>query len=1323
MNLHDVIEINAHKNDAAIVLDQGLANPSLVGNYMPTRASQKVFEHLTKAVSPSATQEQRAINLYGSYGSGKSHLAVVIAHLLKFGAASEGFDSLLSKFSSSKNDRLASNIKNTFLSDSDAKPYLFVSLYGSNTTSIGSKLLEGLYDAVEREDTLDAFDVLPKTEFDVCRERLQKVIESRPDTLNKDLDEYGITEYLDIESLLIGLESHENQAIQCFLDWHKQEFVGLDFNISSSGGKSFIEAYKEAGLNLYKNHGFAGIVILWDEFGHALEDLIKSPYRNSGEEIIQLQQFVETTCASDFGHTIFIGVTHVSFEEYGDRTNADSVVKDGLAKISGRFNTPFKIELSAAENEGYHLLGMQKSLTSKGKELAAHSEHNKDSLITSCTTLSMFDSLRDELNNIIYDTYPLHPALAVGLFNLAQLAAQANRTALTFFRDNASEILNTPLHSEFIWGQELIRLPMIIDFYGDKFRGLDTKSFQLFEKAIASISGNTKEEINRRKDILKLILLSNFLGENFQPSESYLSAILYDCGATSHHAKQLILDLTWLKDANLIWKNVATEYWKLTGEGGVSVDEIVEEALDDHRNKSLLSILDSETEVRSAFLPMLGFGNFEPSTRSGIIRSFLVSAGSTLVDGFNANDSVSTNVRLLLPTNNIEASELIKKIKEQELKEVYYWLPMLGVSEVKVKVEGNEKCLVVLLREYLAVDSLIKDKLLSDTVKSQLLAKQELLQLNINKIISKLFGKLGLSDSSSVIIKSGESTPITDITSWHDLKLTLEKRCTDRYAKDIPVRYMRMNYLLKNKDIGNEPPNTALIAKVTQRILDFASHPTYQTEYLGEESETSAESGVINGVLGKYSNNLFIERPEIDLKSLDELDGNIKEILSLIRKKLITKRETPFEVSLLVKELNAAPYGIPSCVIPILVALAIRTDQDKINFIHRDTNDGTALAKCLMRDSSLKVRVTELNNRQVSVLCLYGQALRELGLEGGEQRINYLPEQNLAKGFTKKIKQWFAGISGSTMNSKHISKNAKLLAKAFTTIGITNQELAQKTIEAIDVKTPFSNEKIDFYIDSLVKLLKEFSSIEDINRQILLDCWKNNFPNNESDILKVINYLNQVNTELNQLLIELVEKFKASEIVTAEDIVNIKYNIPLEECDDQKISEVTHFISFAFSQGVSFTGNIEPAVLQQPEQRKELFTERVKAVSDVLKGKSAHEVDEILKSLELKHNHCSSLLKAVCKNEQIVEEDLNLLSQQVVNKGLDVTNDSEKDEIIFRLRNTLNECIELTHQVDKSTPENFEKEVSLLVASSTLSKKEKLLIISKLMLQMQSDEL
>ena len=62
-----------------------------------------------------------------------------------------------------------------------------VSLYASGATSLGAKLIEGLYDALERNSQLSIKEILPTTEYEVCVKRFEEIIQEQPNYANTDL--------------------------------------------------------------------------------------------------------------------------------------------------------------------------------------------------------------------------------------------------------------------------------------------------------------------------------------------------------------------------------------------------------------------------------------------------------------------------------------------------------------------------------------------------------------------------------------------------------------------------------------------------------------------------------------------------------------------------------------------------------------------------------------------------------------------------------------------------------------------------------------------------------------------------------------------------------------------------------------------------------------------------------------------------------------------------------------------------------------------------------------------------------------------------------
>jgi len=625
--LKDIIHINSTSNDAAIVLERSLGNQQLVQSFAPTQAAVKVLQHISQAVLPQATQEDRAINLFGNYGSGKSHLAVLMTQLLRDGSGSAEFEGLFQRLSNFGEEKLADNLKNTFLAknDPDAKPYLLVSLYGAEAPSLADQLMEALYDALDRHPKLNPQTVLPMTEYEACVKCFEVIIHHSPEYAEADLSQWQLgDDYLRTDEILKDLKAHQPIALEVFKRWYKAIYPGAAaFNPANEGGKSFIQAYQEAGKNLAEHYGFSGIVIVWDEFGDALENLLGNPLRHATEEIMGLQKFVEAVCKPAQGHSVFMTLTHVSFPEYAIRMSVNETIKNRLEVISGRFAKPFKIELSASESEGYHLLGMQKSWTEQGKQFLQESQAAQQQLLENSANLTLFKQLGQHLSQILTECYPLHPVMAAGLFALSTYA-QSNRTALTFFRDNANDFLNRDINPEHVFNAELVRLPELVDYYADSLKEKATKDWERYQQALNKIPVTlSAAEIHSKQAVLKLLLLAQLLGENFQTSEYFLAAALYDAQPNTSAAQYLTADLAWLKAAGVVWKNDVTGQWTLTGDSGVDVEALINGKLSHFAGRPPEILFKDHLEMQEDLLPHLGLHELEPS-ECGIVRSYEV---------------------------------------------------------------------------------------------------------------------------------------------------------------------------------------------------------------------------------------------------------------------------------------------------------------------------------------------------------------------------------------------------------------------------------------------------------------------------------------------------------------------------------------------------------------------------------------------------------------------------------------------------------------------------------------------------------------------------
>ncbi len=959
---------NSHIRDAAINLDIGLGKPGYVQSYTPTQSAIRIFTHLAQAVLPDTPRDKRAMNWYGSYGSGKSHLGVVVGRLLREGVGSAEFTDLLTKLKNLGYTGLSQQLHTTFLDpkkDPDARPYLLVSLNTTGGQSIPHQLLEALYKTLQDEPHLSGKDILSKTEYDAAHERFLEIIQRSPDYKNAELSAWSLNQdYLTTADMADDLLHHVPTAYTVFQAWHEQVCHGAPFDPSKYGGKKFIEAYLAAGAAL-SHLGYAGIAILWDEFGHTLEELLNSTTRNAIAEIKELQDFVERTGNPEQGHVLFITLTHVSLGEYGSRSqNASEDVQNRLKTIEGRFSA-IKVELKPSEVEGYHLLGAQLHWTDTGNTLLQSSQTARETLKKTCQQLSLFRNLTDDMDRLIKDCYPLHPITAAGLFAISTRYAQAARTAFTFFRDlqTAGVFARDIDLEQGLFRRELIRFPELLEYYQTSLERYSETDILVYRRALSEIRAK-QENAPERDAILGILLLSKLLGDNFQATETFLAAALYDTYQDDPKAIELQQHLNWLKNTGLIWKNDLTEVWSLAGEAGVDVETLIDKKLDEYKHqKSVEDVLKQNTDMRDDLFPHLGEHDLEPSP-CGIVRSYnvrlLTPPLSTARSQTSLSDSYVAALYLVLAADEATATQTVTQISQYNRQPIYYWIPKSGIA-----ASG----LLAMLWRYLAIQSLMNEESSAEGLKRQLLSKWEKNRQDIINVLGELFGRKGLEFGKAIIIRAGDATPLA-CKSWHQFRTDLARSIQQDYTKEVHVRNMNLNKVCNEDYMGRK-----LLTDIIQKILDFADNAAFQDDLLGEK-ETSESAAIIDGILG--ANNLFSERAGgWDIKKVSETEGALQDILNLIHSEFLKARNGSFKTVNLRTQLMSAPYGLPPVSIALFAAVALRHDQKRLSWqgASRNKSFAESLSRAFEQNASSETRLEDFTDHQKRILTLLGLCL------------------------------------------------------------------------------------------------------------------------------------------------------------------------------------------------------------------------------------------------------------------------------------------------------------------------------------------------------------
>jgi len=282
--LKDIIEVKGgfvRTVKIADYFDKEL-NRNKLESYYPIPEARDAFYNISRGLHP--TSKGRAHIISGTYGSGKSHFALVISNYLTKNSDSEDlktiFDRIWKKDSTKAQEIY--NIRNV------GKPYLLILIEGYDPGGVEHALLNGLKDALTDPRRGNLSEETLKTSYSTAIERINKWKEKRPDFF-RELEEYLGQYNMDIETLLSDLRELKEDALRLFREIHQQITLS-DFD-PFLGYKKVSEIYREMCEYLIKEKGFKGIAIIWDQFNDHLES-ISPPYL--GKEASLIRDFAET---------------------------------------------------------------------------------------------------------------------------------------------------------------------------------------------------------------------------------------------------------------------------------------------------------------------------------------------------------------------------------------------------------------------------------------------------------------------------------------------------------------------------------------------------------------------------------------------------------------------------------------------------------------------------------------------------------------------------------------------------------------------------------------------------------------------------------------------------------------------------------------------------------------------------------------------------------------------------------------------------------------------------------------------------------------------
>ena len=552
-----------YKYSANICFD--MKDDEKLAGFIPNITTTEILrEYLLGIINGNADVHSRI--LYGSYGTGKSHLLTVLSDLLGHentnGKGIVEFEKAISKY-----DReLASEIKRYV---KEEKPFLVVPIY-ANFGDFDKCITYSLKKELERKN----IDICFKSYFDDALKLIDKW--NKGEESNKRLKEIYASNEISETDLLNGLENYDSKSEK-------------DFNVVFRAMTYGAEFVSEAG-NMLDNIALAnnviadeyrGIIFVFDEFGRYIEDIGESI------KVKDVQDLAEFCDHSDFDDYLIM-VSHKQLSLYTDKMKKS--ISDEWKKIEGRFK-------STSINIKYdQCLSLIPHIIPKTKEWNGFKRKYQEQLNELYTQAYDFKGflLPPESDGInpFEGGFPLHPITLYALDRLSKKVAQNERTFFTYLASDEDYSLFSQLEKMNMKEFHFVGLDAIFDYFEENicsYRSGEAKEvYKKYQVAINKLGCNTENNLEMR--ILKamaVIYIINDAGTLAPDVETLVNVIDTD----KDSIKESIAEL---ENKKIIKYMRQYGYYDFLDSSIYDFDSMIDERMEFVTDETALSVLNEE---------------------------------------------------------------------------------------------------------------------------------------------------------------------------------------------------------------------------------------------------------------------------------------------------------------------------------------------------------------------------------------------------------------------------------------------------------------------------------------------------------------------------------------------------------------------------------------------------------------------------------------------------------------------------------------------------------------------------------------------------------
>lgn len=423
---------------AAVNLRTDLHDLAKVSAYIPTKFATRLLDEITAGLQDASTA--RAFLVHGAYGTGKSHLALTICAFLGHDWGEKASMPVIGKMQRIDAEMVGRMSQERIRLRS---PLLVVPISGSEAAT-REILLSALDEALQQAGLSD---VMPETAFHAAVMRIDTIKTAYPDSVSDMANAFRLHGYPSVQAIENDLRQFNRAALQAFEAAHPLFSRGARADLHQNQRPEDIYAAVSRTLSqLPHPKQRSGILVVWDEFGIHLENILEDPKQKA---YLDLQNFMEACSSSGSMRLFFIGLAHRSVEQtVALIPGLPNNQKETLNRMAGRF---LQRRIMTEPGEQFTLLSriLLPVDQAQSDDFWRRNAQWSAQFASLTQSLGLFKGLGfREIDRLIRQTFPLHPVVTFLLPTISERIAQNDRTLFHFMSDTGPDGLPAFLGSE-----------------------------------------------------------------------------------------------------------------------------------------------------------------------------------------------------------------------------------------------------------------------------------------------------------------------------------------------------------------------------------------------------------------------------------------------------------------------------------------------------------------------------------------------------------------------------------------------------------------------------------------------------------------------------------------------------------------------------------------------------------------------------------------------------------------------------------------------------------------------------------------------------------